>query len=300
MTSTRSTSKRKISKIHARALFGTISNHFSVLSQTMFPLAVYAHSYTWRAVQTHGIAPQQRANHSSALLEDVSNGVTTSNLFVFGGWNGSERLNDIHVLDTTSSTWSTPRVTGVKPHPRAGMTLTALRGRLYLFGGSGTSSKCFDDLQVLDRKEMAWLDVNEVDEASKRQHSPSSGAPPYHDSSWEDSRESSSSSWEMLGGQDGMVGGEGGGGSDNRQRDAGLKFGDWRSYAGPSGAVGARGESIRSVANPNDEEDIESLYVNGKPPGKRAGHTATAVGRHIYVFGGKAADPERVAIRRLL
>jgi len=56
--------------------------------------ALDGESYIWRAVQTHGTAPQQRANHSSALLEDVSNGTTTSQLFIFGGWNGSERLND--------------------------------------------------------------------------------------------------------------------------------------------------------------------------------------------------------------
>lgn len=42
------------------------------------------------------------------------------------------------------------------------MTLTALRGRLFLFGGSGTSSKCFHDLQILDRQEMAWLDVTQA------------------------------------------------------------------------------------------------------------------------------------------
>jgi len=41
------------------------------------------------------------------------------------------------------------------------MTLTALRGRLFLFGGSGTSSKCFHDLQILDRQQMAWLDVTQ-------------------------------------------------------------------------------------------------------------------------------------------
>jgi len=194
----------------------------------------------------------------------------------------------VHVLDTTSSTWSTPRVTGVKPHPRAGMTLTALRGRLYLFGGSGTSSKCFDDLQVLDRQEMAWLDVNEVQDPSNRQHLPSYGAPSYHDNSRENNRgELYFSSWDMLGGQDGMVmGGGRGGGNNNNQDDTGMKFRDWRSYAESSGGVCSRGETIRSVANPNDEEDIESVYVNGKPPGKRAGHTATAVGRHIYVFGG--------------
>ena len=134
--------------------------------------ALDVESYVWRKVETHGEAPQQRANHSSAVLDETNNiggggggginstsmngGMTapTSELFIFGGWNGSERLNDIHVLDTVTSTWSTPRISGVKPHPRAGMTLTALRGRLYLFGGSGTSSKCFDDLQILDRKEM--------------------------------------------------------------------------------------------------------------------------------------------------
>lgn len=105
-------------------------------------------TYTWRTVETRGEAPQQRANHSSAVLEE------TAELFIFGGWNGRERLNDIHILDTKTGVWSRPHVGGDLPYPRAGMTLTALRGRLYLFGGSGTSSKCFNDLQILDRKEM--------------------------------------------------------------------------------------------------------------------------------------------------
>jgi leucine-zipper-like transcriptional regulator 1 len=121
--------------------------------------ALHVESLTWRRVDTNGAVPQQRANHSSAILED------TGELFIFGGWyvqttnlvglniverqsthslvatcqrNGTERLNDIHILDTATSTWTCPRIGGLLPHPRAGMTLTALRGRLYLFGGSGT------------------------------------------------------------------------------------------------------------------------------------------------------------------
>lgn len=39
-------------------------------------------TYVWRTVETTGVAPQQRANHSSAVLE--WNGKTE--LFVFGGW----------------------------------------------------------------------------------------------------------------------------------------------------------------------------------------------------------------------
>jgi hypothetical protein len=46
---------------------------------------------------------------------------------------------------------------------------TALRGRLYLFGGSGTSAKCFQDLQILDRQEMAWLDVTQYEVSSNHQ-----------------------------------------------------------------------------------------------------------------------------------
>jgi len=251
--------------------------------------ALDVQTYVWRTVQTHGCPPQQRANHSSALLDD--NGGTasgTSELFVFGGWNGNERLNDIHVLDTATSTWSTPRALGVKPFPRAGMTLTALRGRLYLFGGSGTSSKCFDDLQVLDRKEMAWLDVNE-EEDSNKSHGNAVLQPlgTSHYNTWEmingrncDASTSNnqrdrttSSSWEMLGGQDGMMVGGG--------DDTGIKFADWRSYPGSSGC-----QQPCSSANPNDEDMVPSVYVNGKAPGRRAGHTATAVGRHIFVFGG--------------
>lgn len=249
--------------------------------------ALDVESYIWRKLQTHGTPPQQRANHSSALLDDRTNG-GKSELFVFGGWNGSERLNDIHVLDTATSTWSTPRVLGVKPHPRAGMTLTALRGRLYLFGGSGTSSKCFDDLQVLDRSQMAWLDVTEEDETmqSSSGNNILSFGSSYYDNSWEVVNGSggatnnhrdrpTASSWEMLGGQDGMMGGD----------DNGIKFADWRAYAGAPGA-----QPVCSSANPNDEDMVPNVYVNGKPPGRRAGHTATAVGRHIYVFGGKKLD----------
>ena len=113
--------------------------------------ALHTDTYEWRLVETTGPAPQQRANHSSAVLNE------TGELFIFGGWNGRERLNDIHILDVRTSTWSSPHVGGVVPQARAGMTLTALRDSLYLFGGSGTSSKCFDDLQILDRQKMVGL-----------------------------------------------------------------------------------------------------------------------------------------------
>jgi hypothetical protein len=244
--------------------------------------ALNVSTYVWRHVETQGEPPQQRANHSSAVLEYEDK----CELFIFGGWNGSERLNDIFILDSETSTWSEPRVGGIKPHPRAGMTLTALRGRLYLFGGSGTSSKCFDDLQILDRKDMAWLDVNDEKDGymGGDQHAMISNG---------NSRENDSIDWcygsnSSLGGQDGMTGGNDNGlqgGSDDRNN---MKFADWRSQENHHNEqqLGFASSSACTSANPNDEDMVHSVFVSGSPPGKRAGHTATAVGRFIYVFGG--------------
>ena len=46
----------------------------------------------WRALKTEGQNPSPRANHSSAVIKN--------NLCIFGGWDGSKRLNDLYYLDT--------------------------------------------------------------------------------------------------------------------------------------------------------------------------------------------------------
>ena len=69
--------------------------------------ALNVDTLTWRKVETNGEKPQPRANHSSAILEE------TCELCLFGGWNGGERLNDIHILNIETSMWTRPRVGGV-------------------------------------------------------------------------------------------------------------------------------------------------------------------------------------------
>jgi Kelch motif len=73
--------------------------------------ALHVDTLTWRKVHCTGAVPQQRANHSSAILDHPSS--KKSELFIFGGWNGFERLNDIHILDTETSNWTAPHVGGV-------------------------------------------------------------------------------------------------------------------------------------------------------------------------------------------
>ena len=55
-------------------------------------------------------------------------------------------------------------------------------------------------------------------------------------------------------------------------------------------------QEIRTVAhsmqsgNPNDEDTVPTIFVQGNGPGRRAGHTATAVDRRIIVFGGSCGS----------
>eukprot|EP00565_Helicotheca_tamesis_P006483 CAMPEP_0185731426 /NCGR_PEP_ID=MMETSP1171-20130828/12877_1 /TAXON_ID=374046 /ORGANISM="Helicotheca tamensis, Strain CCMP826" /LENGTH=653 /DNA_ID=CAMNT_0028400689 /DNA_START=30 /DNA_END=1991 /DNA_ORIENTATION=- len=248
--------------------------------------ALDVNTYTWRAVETTGAAPQQRANHSSAVLEELEE------LFIFGGWNGKERLNDIHILHTGTGAWTCPRIGGVLPHPRAGMTLTALRGRLYLFGGSGTSSKCFQDLQILDRKEMAWLDVMQQDETSSNmstwhmhEHHSDNEDYPRGNRRQGDRRSASARQTheEMDDGPSSSSAMSIGGGGGFR------KHADWRTQEiDQHDTLSVAAQPCN--ANPNDEDTIPTVFVQGGGPGRRAGHTATAVHRHIYVFGGSCGS----------
>lgn len=283
-------------------------------------------TFTWRTVVTTGAIPEQRANHSSAVLDE------TAELFIFGGWNGTERLNDIHILDTVTSTWTFPRIGGVLPHPRAGMTLTGLRGRLYLFGGSGTSAKCFQDLQILDRQEMAWLDVSQCDDSNSssrhfaqvQQHISNNNNlqydPQFHvggNQLYDESINRSARRLPSVVSQDDhntrfggsfpdgadaaslmarpQQGGtqEGGSSSPNMNGSSLFALSDdyWRSRDMTS-VRSSRAAPIMYPhhANPNDEDTVPSVLVHGHGPGRRAGHTATAVNRRIYIFGGSCGS----------
>jgi len=149
------------------------------------------------------------------------------------------------------------------------MTLASLRDRLFLFGGSGTSSKCFHDLQILDSKEMTWLDVSVYEDVSHSEDRPVSLSS-FDGTTFDES---------VFHAGDGQITGNGVDSLD-------------RLRAESSGMSRCRDQNFQSLrnANPNDEETVESITIAGQGPGRRAGHTATAVGRNIYVFGGSCGS----------
>lgn len=109
----------------------------------------------WQKLDTHGLPPERRADHASAYMH------ATKEFFVFGGWNGTTRLNDFYILDTVTLTWTRPTtkmLQGTMPPARAGMTMSAVRDRLYVFGGNGAEASTSNDLYVFDRSSMEWLE----------------------------------------------------------------------------------------------------------------------------------------------
>jgi hypothetical protein len=192
----------------------------------------------WQKVDTYGLPPERRADHASAYMH------STKEFFVFGGWNGTTRLNDFYILDTVTLTWTRPKlVQGTMPPARAGMTMSAVKDRLYLFGGNGTESSISNELHVFDRSSMEWLESDGTNLLlSTSQHSHVS----------------------LLSEDDS---------GDTRTSDMGFQH-HWNH-------------------NPNSMEKLSQISIHGCQPSRRAGHSATVVGRFIYIIGGSFGSQYR-------
>ncbi|KAJ6875248.1 rhomboid protein 1 [Populus alba x Populus x berolinensis] len=92
---------------------------------------------TWCQPVLNGTPPVPRDSHTCTTVGD--------NLYVFGGTDGKNPLNDLHILDTSSHTWITPN----------------LAKRLFIYGGCGKSSDnynevYYEDLYILNTETFVW------------------------------------------------------------------------------------------------------------------------------------------------
>lgn len=99
---------------------------------------------------TTGQGPGPRDSHSAVLVGH--------RMVIFGGTNGSRKVNDIHVLDVRSQEWTQLECQGNPPSSRESHTATLVGGdKLVIFGGSGEGEANYlNDLHVLDLKTMRW------------------------------------------------------------------------------------------------------------------------------------------------
>ncbi|KAF2324023.1 hypothetical protein GH714_006242 [Hevea brasiliensis] len=105
---------------------------------------------SWNTLVTTGQGPGPRDSHSAVLVG--------RQMFVFGGTNGSKKVNDLHVLDLATKEWIRPQCKGTSPCPRESHTATLIGDdRIIIFGGSGEGEANYlNDLHVLDLKTMKW------------------------------------------------------------------------------------------------------------------------------------------------
>ncbi|KAI9298051.1 galactose oxidase [Neoconidiobolus thromboides FSU 785] len=100
----------------------------------------------WSRPQIAGTPPSPRRAHSATLVDKTK-------VFVFGGGNGSNYYNDLHILDTATtvatSTWYSPPTHGEVPSPRRAHTACYYNNSLYIFGG-GDGLYPLNDVYRLD------------------------------------------------------------------------------------------------------------------------------------------------------
>ena len=99
--------------------------------------------------------PKEREGHTATVVGQ--------RIFIFGGtWTDEEDttiyMNDLHVLDVRTLTWSLPNTSGCPPIEREGHTASAVETRLFIFGGTWVDcedqSHYLNDLHLLDVETM--------------------------------------------------------------------------------------------------------------------------------------------------
>ncbi|KAL6625306.1 galactose oxidase [Neocallimastix sp. 'constans'] len=101
--------------------------------------------YTWTHINTTGKSPSPRGYHTSNIVG--------SKVIVFGGSDGHECFNDIHILDLKTNHWS--RIDADQPIPRLSHSSTQVGSYLFIIGGHD-GMKYSRDVLLLNLVTMNW------------------------------------------------------------------------------------------------------------------------------------------------
>lgn len=112
---------------------------------------------SWSRPAVKGNPPAARWGHTTTLIGD-------GKLLVFGGHDGTQMLNDIHILDIMTLTWSQPTIPtknsdnslALIPSARAGHTTTLVGGNKLLVFGGGDGTKILNDTWIMDLPTLLW------------------------------------------------------------------------------------------------------------------------------------------------
>lgn len=104
----------------------------------------------WSLVKFSGQPPRQRSLHAGIVVGDF--------LYVFGGYDGSNRVNDFYKFNFKASKWSQVAVQGVSPSARDRHVVVSHNDRIYIFAGYDGNNRVNDFWQY-DTEHEAWTIV---------------------------------------------------------------------------------------------------------------------------------------------
>ncbi|KAL6073674.1 negative regulation of SNARE complex assembly [Balamuthia mandrillaris] len=92
----------------------------------------------------------------SARSNATLTAINTTTLLLFGGFDGTHFLNDLHYYDTVTCSWHRVKARGEVPTPRAGHSATLIGNVLYVFGGRLSKTQRTNELYALDVETFTW------------------------------------------------------------------------------------------------------------------------------------------------
>ena len=108
--------------------------------------------YKWKEIQAEGAMPLNRFGHSAVVYQN--------SMFIFGGWNGHDTMNDIFQYSFLSNYWyEIHRPGGTPPQPRYRHSTVICGSNLYIFGGVDTNQQRFNDVHQFDIEQRRFSKV---------------------------------------------------------------------------------------------------------------------------------------------
>lgn len=139
-------------------LFGGVEKlktNFPHFLNDVYVLTINAEDFVWEKIQISSHSPCPRESHSAVLYDKY--------VTIFGGMNGTFRLNDLWQLNVESFEWSSRKCSGVLPAGRSMHTANLVGSNMYIFGGfiSSYNKKnetwsCTNSLYYLNLETHKW------------------------------------------------------------------------------------------------------------------------------------------------
>jgi len=105
----------------------------------------------WSVVKHTGAPPHQRSLHAGIVVGGC--------LYIFGGYDGSNRVNDLYRFNFKASKWSQVIVSGASPSARDRHVTVSQNERIYIFAGYDGNNRVNDFWQY-DPEQETWSVVD--------------------------------------------------------------------------------------------------------------------------------------------